>query len=116
MHHQFITGILTATLMLTGCSGNPLQKKPADEAARLLSNASSEAMESIGVHERGISDQYAQCMEKCTKSTFDCATLYQAMAKKLTEQGISVSAAQIQDRKLYARIKEELQQRSYFSF
>lgn len=116
MHHQFITGILTATLILTGCSGNPLQEKPTDEAARLLSNASAEAMERIGIHEPGISNRYAQCMEKRTKSTFDCATLYQAMAKKLTEQGVSVSAAQIQDRKLYVRIKEELQQRSYFSF
>lgn len=109
-----ILGILTVTLVLTGCSRNP-QDKPADEVARLLSNASADAMKFMEIRKQGISEQYARCMEQRTPATFNCAALYQTMAKKLNEQGIAVRTSQIQDRTLYARIKDELQQRSYFS-
>lgn len=115
MQHQMITGTLLAILLLSSCSKNPLQEQPVDEAARLLSNASSEVMESMGVHEPGISDRYAQCMEHRAKSSFDCGAFYNAMAHNLAQKGFSVRRAQIQDPKLYARVKDELQQRSFFS-
>ncbi|WP_058535363.1 putative periplasmic lipoprotein [Legionella saoudiensis] len=115
MKLRLLIGSCFAMVLLTACSENPLNKISADEAARLVINACTDAMEEQGFHESGISARYAQCMEQRANASFNCDALYHMMAIKLIEQGISISSTQVQDHKVYARIKDELQQRAYFS-
>ncbi|MGC1183147.1 MAG: hypothetical protein WA877_09545 [Legionella sp.] len=115
MQKLFVIGSFIAVLFLTGCSKNPLQKMSSEEAAQLLVNACTDAMEAMGVYEPGISSRYAQCMEHRVKEGFDCNTLYGAMAKQFMQQGIHVSKRQVQDSTFYAQIREELNLRAIFS-
>lgn len=114
MRQLLIIGSLISVL-LTGCSENPLKKMPPEESARVLVNACADAMESMGFHEQGISSRYAQCMEHRVKAGFDCNALYDAMAKQIVQQGINVSSRQIQDASFYAQVQGDLKQRAFFS-
>ena len=107
--------ILLACILLTACSGNPLQKQSTEDSARLLSEACATAMKRLGFKEPGMSDRYAQCMEQKTNPTFNCQRLYQNMTDVLNEQELNLNTSHLTDKKLYEQVKEELKQRSYFS-
>jgi hypothetical protein len=107
--------LLLASFLLTACTENPLQKQSTQDLARLLSEASVTAMKNLGFKELGMSDRYAKCMEHRTSPFFNCEGLYQAMTEVFKAHEIKVRTSQLTDKKLYERVKEELNQRSYFS-
>ena len=107
--------MLLASILLTACSENSLQKLSTQDLARLLSEASVTAMKNLGFKELGMSDRFAKCMEHRTSPFFNCERLYQAMTDVLKVHGLKVRISQLTDKKLYDRVKEELKQRSYFS-
>lgn len=107
--------ILLLCGLLTACSGNPMNNKPVNKTARLLSSASGLAMQRLHPEVSSKSDYYRLCMENQTPDSFNCRALYQAMAETLCKQGIQVNVMHLQDKQLYAHLREELQVLSYFS-
>ena len=101
---------------LTACSGNPLEKKPTNVTARLLTMSSEIAMQRLHPDEtHGMGDRYRLCMEHRAPQRFDCDALYKKMAEVMTEKGMKARARDIKDDKLYSACKESLEQLSYFT-
>lgn len=98
---------LVLILGLSACSdSNPLAEKPLDESARLLFT---HAAMSATVINGG--DTYRQCIEGM-HSNKTCKTLYQAMSRSLTREGLAISPKQISDKNLYQRLSARLKRLS----
>jgi hypothetical protein len=97
---------LTTLLLILGLSAcsepNPLAEKPLDESARLLF---SHAAMSATVINGG--DTYRQCMEGLHSNKI-CQTLYQAMSRSFTREGLAISTKQVADKNLYKRLSARL--------
>lgn len=116
MNRLLLSALLLGTITLAACSDKPFEKKSSDEVAMLLMNASLTTMRQMQMPLKGGSSRYEQCMATQGKVEFDCERLYQGMIAALKEQGLSVRVSDIKDKTLFARIKDDLKQRSYFSF
>lgn len=115
MSYKLIHTVL-ACLLLTACSQDPFEKKSANETAKIITQASEDAMKRMGYqHSHNLGDRYAHCMMQRTNPFFNCTTLYQTMVIVLNKKGFKIKAAQLSDRAFYIRIKEELRQISVFS-
>lgn len=115
MNRLIKTTALLAFMALTACSKNPLDKQSPHDAARLLTDASLVAMKDLGFKEPQMSERYARCMEHKTAALFDCDRLYQAMTEVLTKKGVPLRIADVVDKKMYERVKDELKLISYYS-
>lgn len=116
MNRLLLSALLLGTLSLTACSDKPFEKKSSDEVAMLLMNASLSMMREMHLPLKGGSSRYEQCMATEGKVEFDCERLYQGMIVALKAQGLNVRVSDIKDKALFARIRDDLKQRSYFSF
>ncbi len=115
MNKKLLVTSLLSSMLLASCSAsNPLEKKPPEETARLLTKTSQTAMERLGYDQAHSRQGYAHCMEGKTDLFFDCDTLYQMMTKVLAEQKIGVRTADIKSPALYEHIKNDLKLQSFF--
>lgn len=108
-----IIAMLALSVFLTACNDtNPLNQKPADEAARLLISASESASGQIGLSPAASGDNYRKCMEgSLARKT--CDKLMAAMAQSLHQKGINVRPAQVADTALYKKTAARLEHLSW---
>lgn len=112
---QLIALTCVATLMLSACSGNPLEKKTPEDSARLLIDTSTQAMRQLGFSPPNIGDRYLKCMMHQVPATFDCNRLYQAMVDELARQGLHLRVADLTNQHFFNRIKDDLEQLAFYS-
>lgn len=115
MNTKSILTALITSLLITACSQNPFDKKSTHETAKIITQASTDAMKRIGYQSHNLGDRYAHCMTQRTNNSFNCDNLYRMMAVVLNERGIKIKTAQLSNPAFYTRIKEELEQISLFS-
>ena len=115
MHYILKPTALILCGLLAACTANPLEQKSPHDAARLLTDASLDAMKQLEPHARNKSDHYRQCMEHRAASGFNCEALYKEMCDVLGRQGLRVTPSNLKDKAMYSKIADDLKQRSYYS-
>lgn len=115
MHYTLKPTVLILCGFLAACTANPLDHKSPHDAARLLTDASLDAMKQLDPKVLNKSDHYRQCMEHPALSSFNCEALYKAMCEVLGRQGMHVTLSNLKDKAMYSKIADNLEQLSYYS-